>query len=272
MKNITILGAGSWGTSLAYLLSSNGHKVKMWSCFQSEVDMLRTNREHTTKLPGVKLNELVEFTGDIEYSLYDTEIVLLVVPSSNMRDTVSQIPGILKDRIIVSCSKGIEDETGYRMSQIIEEETQSKKVVSLSGPSHAEEVSRLIPTAIVAACKDIKIAEQIQNVFMSSRFRVYTNDDIIGAELGGAVKNVIALCAGISDGLGYGDNTKAALMTRGLTETVRLGEKLGGLRETFSGLTGIGDLIVTCTSMHSRNRRAGINGRGKIMYQEVKMV
>lgn len=275
-KNISILGAGSWGTALAFMLSNNGHHVKVWSCLKDEINMLIEHKEHKQKLPGIKLNKSIEFSSDMEYTINDTEIVLIVVPSSYVRSTVSLAKKFLTNKIIVICSKGIEEYTGYRMSQIVEEEVKNAKVVCLSGPSHAEEVAKHIPTAVVVASKDIGIAEYTQSIFMNSRFRVYTNTDIIGVELGGAVKNIIALCAGISDGLGYGDNTKAALMTRGLAETVRLGEKLGGASQTFAGLTGIGDLIVTCTSMHSRNRRAGILiGKGMSVEEtlnEIKMV
>lgn len=276
-KNISMIGAGSWGTALAILLAKSGYKVKMWSCFDDEIDMINNLREHKEKLPGIKIPEGVFCTGDIEESLHDSKIVVMVVPSHTIRENAKNISSyIKKDTIIVNCSKGIETETGLRLSQVICEEIPDANVVTLSGPSHAEEVANGIPTTVVAASEDIGAAEFIQDIFMTPLFRVYTNSDIVGVEIGGALKNVIALCAGISDGLGFGDNTKAALMTRGLAEISRLGISMGANPRTFAGLSGIGDLIVTCTSMHSRNRRAGILiGQGKTpeeAMKEVKMV
>jgi glycerol-3-phosphate dehydrogenase (NAD(P)+) len=271
------MGAGSWGTALAVLLANNGHQVKMWSCFSEEVEMINRDREHVHKLPGVKVPQGVSCTGDMEEALIDTDAVVSVVPSQTVRKNAVEFSRYIKDgQIIVSCAKGLEDNTGLRMSEVLKQEIPGALVVALSGPSHAEEVGKDIPTAIVAASEDMKAAEFVQDLFMSPSFRVYTNSDITGVELGGALKNIIALCAGISDGLGFGDNTKAALMTRGITEMSRLGVSLGAKPETFSGLAGIGDLIVTCTSMHSRNRRAGILiGEGKSVkeaIEEVKMV
>ncbi|NLI57620.1 MAG: NAD(P)H-dependent glycerol-3-phosphate dehydrogenase [Clostridium sp.] len=276
-KNISMIGAGSWGTALAILLAKSGCKVKMWSCFENEIEMINNLREHKEKLPGIKIPEGVFCTGDIEESLYDSKAVVMVVPSHTVRENAKNISNyIKKDTIIVNCSKGIETETGLRLSQVICEEIPDANVVTLSGPSHAEEVANGIPTTVVAASCDIGAAESIQDIFMNPSFRVYTNSDVVGVEIGGALKNVIALCAGISDGLGFGDNTKAALMTRGLAEISRLGISMGANPQTFAGLSGIGDLIVTCTSMHSRNRRAGILiGQGKTpkeAMEEVKMV
>ncbi|WP_273481331.1 NAD(P)H-dependent glycerol-3-phosphate dehydrogenase [Acetivibrio straminisolvens] len=277
IKKISVIGAGSWGTALAVSLANNGISVNMWSVFEDEIKMLSEKREHVHKLPGVVIPENVTFTSDLEKAVHDAEVLVLVVPSQTVRQTAKDISKyIRKDMIIVSCSKGLEEGTGLRMSEVIGEEIKDAKTVILSGPSHAEEVGKGIPTTVVAASCDIKAAELVQDIFMSPEFRVYTNSDAVGVELGGALKNVIALCAGISDGLGFGDNTKAALMTRGITEISRLGVSMGANPQTFAGLTGIGDLIVTCTSMHSRNRRAGILiGQGKSPKEamdEVKMV
>jgi len=276
-KKIAIVGAGSWGTALSVLLANNGHDVSMWSIFNDEVEMINTKREHISKLPGVKIPQAVECTSDLEKAMNGSDAVVMVVPSQTMRKNALEVKKYVKqDQVVVTCSKGLEDGTFSRMSAILEEEIPQAKVVALSGPSHAEEVGAGIPTAIVAASSKKEASEFVQDLFMSPQFRVYTNPDIVGVELGGALKNVIALCAGISDGLKFGDNTKAALMTRGITEMARLGELLGANHQTFSGLAGIGDLIVTCTSMHSRNRRCGILiGQGKSVKEaqdEVKMV
>ncbi len=276
-KNIAIIGAGSWGTALSILLSGSGHNVKMWSVFKEEIDMINRAREHLDKLPGVPIPDGVVGTNDVEEAINGVDAVVMVVPSHTIRDTSKKISRHIKDgTVVVSCSKGIEEGTGFRLSEIIKQEIPGCETVALSGPSHAEEVGKGIPTTVVAASENLKAAEFIQDIFMSPKFRVYTNSDIIGVELGGALKNSIALCAGISDGLGFGDNTKAALMTRGIAEIARLGASMGARRETFAGLAGIGDLIVTCTSMHSRNRRAGILiGQGKSLKEavdEVKMV
>ena len=277
MRNIGIIGAGSWGTALAKLLDTNGHKVTMYSAIASEIDMLKKHHEQTEKLPGVKLPDDMEFTTDIEDAIRDKDLVVLAVPSPFTRSTARSMSGYVSDgRIIVSVAKGLEDESFDTLSEIIKEEIPQCRVVVLCGPTHAEEVGRGVPTAIVAGSKNEEDAAFIQDVFMNDVFRVYTSDDPYGMELGGALKNVIALAAGIADGLGYGDNTKAALITRGIHEIARLGVACGGKRETFEGLTGIGDLIVTCASMHSRNRRAGILiGQGKTADQameEVKQV
>lgn len=276
-KKISMIGAGSWGTALSILLAKSGYNVSMWSCFKEEVEMVNSIREHLHKLPGVLIPEGVSCTESIEDSVNGAEAVIMVVPSQAIRKSAALVSRYIKDNtVVVSCSKGLEEETGLRLSEVIKQEIPQCRTVVLSGPSHAEEVARDIPTAAVAASTDIEAAEYIQSLFMTPKFRVYTNSDIIGVELGAALKNVIALCAGISDGLGFGDNTKAALMTRGMAEISRLGISIGAKSQTFAGLAGIGDLIVTCTSMHSRNRRAGILiGQGKSPEEamnEVKMV
>lgn len=274
---ISIIGAGSWGTALSVLLAKSGHSVSMWSYLKQEVDMINTTREHLHKLPGVVVPEGVICTNDLEEALDDTSAVVMVIPSQTVRNNAKDISRYIKDGdVVVCCAKGLEEGTGLRMSEVIGQEIPQAQVAVLSGPSHAEEVARDIPTAIVAASEKKEVAEYVQDIFMTPKFRVYTNPDITGVELGGALKNIIALCAGISDGLGFGDNTKAALMTRGMTEITRLGASMGASANTFAGLTGVGDLIVTCTSMHSRNRRAGmLIGQGKPVkeaIEEVKMV
>lgn len=277
MADISVIGAGSWGTALAVLLHRNGHHVTVWSIVEAEIEMLKTEREHKDKLPGVKLPEDMEFTTDLQAAVEGKDVLVLAVPSPYTRSTSHNMRPYVKDgQLIVNVAKGIEEKTLLTLSQIIEEELPQAEVAVLSGPSHAEEVGRGIPTTIVVGAKKKVTAEYLQNVFMNEVFRVYISPDVLGIELGAALKNVVALAAGIADGLGYGDNTKAALITRGITEIARLGVAMGGRFETFCGLTGIGDLIVTCASMHSRNRRAGILiGKGYTMQQamdEVKMV
>ncbi|MBD5465283.1 MAG: NAD(P)H-dependent glycerol-3-phosphate dehydrogenase [Lachnospiraceae bacterium] len=277
MAKISVIGAGSWGTALALLLSKNGHEVNVWSIMEEEVNMLSEKREHTEKLPGVKLPESMTFTTDLEQSVKGKDLLVLAVPSPFTRSTSkSMCPFVEKGQIIVNVAKGVEEATLMTLSEIIEQEIPKAEVAVLSGPSHAEEVGRGLPTTCVAGAKTKKTAEYIQEIFMNEVFRVYTSPDILGMELGGALKNVVALAAGIADGLGYGDNTKAALITRGIAEIARLGMKMGGEYKTFAGLTGIGDLIVTCASIHSRNRRAGtLIGKGYSMEEamkEVKMV
>lgn len=277
MSVVSIIGAGSWGTSLAVLLSNNGHKVSVWSLFQDEVDLLLKEREHKEKLPGVKVPDSVEFTTDIKKCLDGHDFIVLVVPSQTVRSSSKLLAQyVIKDDIVVICSKGLEESSGKRLSQVASEELPTARVVALYGPSHAEEVAVGIPTTVVSASPCKEAAAKVQDLFMSPAFRVYTSSDIIGTEIGAALKNVIALCAGICDGLGFGDNSKAALMTRGITEIARLGTAMGANSKTFSGLTGIGDLIVTCTSRHSRNWRAGnLIGKGFSADQaqkEVKMV
>ena len=277
MADISIIGAGSWGIALAVLLHKNGHHVTVWSVIEAEIRMLQKEREHKDKLPGVKLPEDMVFTTDLEQAVKGAEVLVLAVPSPYTRSTSHSMASLVKEgHVIVNVAKGIEEKTLLTLSQIIEEEIPQANVAVLSGPSHAEEVGRGIPTTIVVGAKDKETAEYLQNIFMNEVFRVYISPDVLGIELGAALKNVVALAAGIADGLGYGDNTKAALITRGITEIARLGVAMGGRFETFCGLTGIGDLIVTCASMHSRNRRAGILiGQGYTMKQamdEVKMV
>lgn len=277
MANVGIMGAGSWGTALALLLHKNGHQVTVWSINEDEVKMLSEKREHESKLPGVKIPEDMMFTTDIESTVKGKDFVVLAVPSPFTRSTSRNMcPFIAEGQIIVDVAKGIEESTLMTLSQQIEEEIPQADVAVLSGPSHAEEVGRGLPTTVVIGARTKKTADYLQEMFMSEVFRVYTSPDILGMELGGSLKNVIALAAGIADGLGYGDNTKAALITRGIAEIARLGVKMGGAIESFTGLTGIGDLIVTCASVHSRNRKAGyLIGQGMSMQEamdEVKMV
>lgn len=274
---IGVLGAGSWGIALTELLSGNGHKVTVWSIDEAEIAMLKEHREHKTKLPGVILKEDVLYTTKVEEAVLDADMLVMVVPSPFIRSTAKTIaPFVKKNQLIVNVSKGIEEDTLMTLTEIISEEVPIARVAVLSGPSHAEEVGKHIPTTVVAGSTDKEIASLIQDTFMSDYFRVYTSPDVIGIEIGGALKNVIALAAGIADGLGCGDNTKAALITRGITEITRLGVAMGGKIETFAGLSGIGDLIVTCASKHSRNRNAGyLIGQGKTYkeaMEEVKMV
>lgn len=277
MASIGVIGAGSWGTALAVLLCGNGHEVTLWSIIEDEVHTLQTKRENPDKLPGVKLPEKIEVTSDLEKAVSGKQVLVLAVPSPYVRSTAHTMkPYVAEGQIIVNVAKGIEEDSLKTLSQVIEEEIPQALVAVMSGPSHAEEVGRGIPTTIVVGAHDRKTAEYLQGIFMNEVFRVYTSPDVLGIELGAALKNVVALAAGIADGLGYGDNTKAALITRGIAEIARLGTAMGGKVETFSGLSGIGDLIVTCASMHSRNRRAGILiGKGysyeKAM-KEVKMV
>ena len=277
MAKISVLGAGSWGTALSLLLYNNGHSVRLWSALKDEVEMLNTKREHESKLPGVRLPEDIEITWDLESCLKDPDVAVLAVPSPFTRSTSAQMaPYVKKSQIIVNVAKGVEENTLMTLSEIISQEIPQADVCVLSGPSHAEEVGRGIPTTCVVSASERKTAEYLQGIFMSPVFRVYTTPDILGVELGGALKNVIALAAGAADGLGYGDNTKAALITRGIAEIARLGTKMGARIETFYGLSGIGDLIVTCASVHSRNRKAGyLIGKGYTMKEamdEVKMV
>lgn len=277
MAKISVLGAGSWGTALSLLLYNNGHEVVLWSALEDEVEMLREKREHASKLPGVKLPESMEITTDLEACLQNPDVAVLAVPSPFTRSTARRMaPFVRQGQIIVNVAKGVEENTLMTLSEIIEEEIPAGNVCVLSGPSHAEEVGRELPTTCVVSARTRKTAEYLQGIFMSPVFRVYTTPDTLGVELGGALKNVIALAAGTADGLGYGDNTKAALITRGIAEIARLGIKMGASAETFYGLSGIGDLIVTCASVHSRNRKAGyLMGKGYTMEQamdEVKMV
>ena len=274
MAKISVLGAGSWGTALSILLYNNGHEVILWSALGEEITTLREKREHVSKLPGVKIPEPIDITIDLERSLRDADVAILAVPSPYTRSTCKRMAPFVKNgQKIVNVAKGVEEKTLLTLSEIIEQELPQANVSVLSGPSHAEEVAFNIPTTVLTSARNMKVAEEVQDLFMTKTFRVYTNDDLVGVEIGGAVKNIIALAAGVCDGLGYGDNTKAALMTRGMAEIVRIGTKLGGRVETFLGLTGMGDLIVTCTSMHSRNRRAGyLIGTGKTREEAVEEV
>lgn len=276
MAKVGILGGGSWGIALAVLLHKNGHEVTVWSALEAEVEMLRVNREHKL-MPGVILPEDIFCTGDDRTAVEGKDLLVMAVASSFTRRTANRISSLVTDsQKILNVAKGIEEGTLMTLSEIIEQEIPQADVAVMSGPSHAEEVGRGIPTTIVVGAKSKATAEYIQSLFMNEVFRVYVSPDILGMELGGSLKNVVALAAGIADGLGYGDNTKAALITRGITEIARLGTAMGGKFETFCGLTGIGDLIVTCASMHSRNRRAGILiGQGKTYEEamdEVQMV
>ncbi len=277
MAKISVIGSGSWGTAIAWLLCNNGHDVTLWSFLKEENDMFCEYRENKDKLPGVILPEAVKFTTSLEEAVNGADMLIMAVPSVAVRSTSKNLKNLVPDgMIIVDVAKGIEEATLKIMTDVIEEEIPQANVAVLSGPSHAEEVGKGLPTTIVAGAHSIETAKRIQDVFMNPVFRVYTSLDMLGIETGAALKNVIALAAGIADGLGFGDNTKAALITRGIAEISRLGVAMGANSSTFFGLTGIGDLVVTCASMHSRNRRAGILiGQGKSMQEamdEVKMV
>jgi glycerol-3-phosphate dehydrogenase (NAD(P)+) len=264
--NITVLGAGTWGTALTILLNSNRHEVTLWSAVEKEISAMAADRSRIRNLPGAVMPEEVKLTTDIEEALSgEKDIIVMAVASIYARKTAALIaPMIKKGQIIVNVAKGIEEKSLMTLTEVISDEIKQAEVCVLSGPTHAEEVSVHIPSTIVAGSHSKEAAEKIQDAFMNDYFRVYTSPDVLGIELGGSLKNVIALAAGIADGLGYGDNTKAALMTRGIAEITRLGIKMGGHPETFSGLSGMGDLMVTCTSNHSRNRNAGyLLGQGK---------
>lgn len=277
MEKICVLGAGSWGSALALELAKKGYEISMWTKNQEQAESIKLTRENKNYLPGILFPENIGLMTDIEEAIKGSTVIVLAVPSQAIRSICSKIKPFVKDeQILVDVAKGLEKGTGLRLSEVCKEELPNNPYVTLSGPSHAEEVARDIPTTVVVASEDLNVAKKIQDIFMSPEFRVYTNPDIVGVELGGALKNIIAFGAGICDGLGYGDNAKAALMTRGISEIGRLGVAMGANKLTFAGLSGIGDLIVTCTSMHSRNRRAGILiGQGKSLeetLEEVKMV
>lgn len=274
MAKISVLGSGSWGLALALLLHNNGHEVLLWSARPENARKLREKRENPDRLPGVRLPDEIDVLTDMERALKDVDVTVLAVASPYIRSTAHKMaPFVCKDQKIVNVAKGIEEKTLKTLSEVIEEEIPQGNVAVLSGPSHAEEVGRGLPTTCVISAHSQKTAEYLQSIFMSPVFRVYTTPDILGVELGGALKNVIALAAGTADGLGYGDNTKAALITRGITEIGRLGKKMGAQMETFYGLSGIGDLIVTCASKHSRNRKAGyLIGQGYTMEEAMKEV
>lgn len=274
MAEVTIMGAGSWGLALAILLNNNGHHVNVWSVFPDEVELLAKERENKKCLPGVHIPENIEFSADTEYVVEKSDVIVLAVASPYTRSTAKLFaPYVKKGQYIVNVGKGIEEDTLMTLCQVVEQEIPQCTAAVLSGPSHAEEVGRMIPTTCVIGTHKKEDAEYLQNIFMNDVFRVYTSPDMLGICIGGALKNVIALAAGIADGLGYGDNTKAALITRGMKEITRVGMVLGGRIETFYGLTGMGDLIVTCTSMHSRNRRAGLLiGKGMNVDDAIKEV
>lgn len=275
MTKIGVLGAGTWGMALSRMLCNSGNDVTVWSAIQREVEEFAATRRHPN-LPGMVIPDGIRFTGDVEEVCAEKDILLFAVPSPFVRSTARKVAPFLKDgQIIVDVAKGIEAETNFTMTQIIADEIKNPKVelVALSGPTHAEEVAKDLPTTIVSACKNREAAERVQDVFFNTCMRVYTNDDVLGVELCGAMKNIIALAAGISVGLGYGDNTKAALITRGMAEISRLGMAMGCKEQTFGGLAGIGDLIVTATSAHSRNNRCGmLIGQGIAPDEAVKQV
>lgn len=274
MSNISILGAGTWGCAIAIVLSGKGHNVTIWTKLEQEALMLNEHRKDMKNLPGAQLPDEVKITLNLEEACKDKDLLVMAVASPYIRSTANIAkPFIKKGQILVNVSKGIEDSTLKMLSEVLKEEIPQADIAVLSGPSHAEEVSRGVPTTLVVGAETMETARFIQDIFMTDVFRVYTSPDIIGIELGGSLKNVIALAAGIVDGLGYGDNTKAALMTRGMAEIMRLGIKMGGKLETFSGLSGFGDLFVTCSSKHSRNRKAGyLMGQGMTMDEAMKEV
>lgn len=258
MAKITIMGTGGFGVSLAVICHRFGHDVTLWGKFPEEISEIRNHGEHKRLLPGVAVDSKINITSNLDDGK-DADIIILAVPSFAIRETAARARTIVGEKTVVaSVAKGLEDKTHKRLSEVIKEEVPENPVVIISGPSHAEEIARGVPTTVVAASDDRESAEYIQDTLSNKTLRIYVSDDITGVELGGAFKNIIAVCAGICDGLGLGDNTKAALMTRGIAEIARLGKTMGAHNSTFAGLAGIGDLIVTCTSMHSRNRRAGI--------------
>lgn len=271
---IAVIGSGGWGTAVSILLAKKRNDVYLWSWIQEETDRLRKDRENKEFLPGVTFPDNIYCTHDMGECTDGAELIITAAPSPATRTTAKQLsPHVKKDQKLINISKGLEEGSLMRLSQVYKEEIPQADISVMSGPSHAEEVSRGLPTTNVIASERMDTAKFIQDVFMDEMFRVYTSTDITGVELGGALKNVIALCAGISDGLGYGDNTKAALMTRGIAEIARLGKAMGADEKTFMGLSGVGDLIVTCTSMHSRNRRAGILlGQGKSLKETLETV
>lgn len=273
MGKITVIGGGSFGTSLAILLAEKDNEVRIYDIEKSVVDDININRKNDKYIKGLSIPNNISAYFELNKAIEGVEYIILAVPSHIIRSVSKTLKGKINDDIpIITIAKGIEKDTNLRLSEVIKEEL-SNDVVVLSGPSHAEEVAFKIPTSVVVSSSNMKCAEKVQEIFMTQEFRVYTNDDLIGVEIGGAVKNVIALAAGIGDGIGYGDNSKAALMTRGMAEIVRVGLKLGGKSETFLGLTGMGDLIVTCGSEHSRNRKAGyLIGQGVSVEEAIKEV
>lgn len=274
MAKVTVLGAGSWALGLSILLYDNGHDVTVWSAVPEEIEILKRDHENPKYLPGIIIPESINLTADLKEAVTDRDVIVCAVASKFTRSTAARLKGLIPDgQIIVNVAKGLESGTLYTLKQVIEDELPGADVYVLSGPSHAEEVSRRLPTVVTIAGDDMAKAKYLQEIFASAVFRVYTSSDALGVELGGSLKNVIALAAGIADGLGYGDNTKAALITRGMKEMARLAIKMGAEPETLYGLSGMGDLIVTCASMHSRNRRAGILiGQGKTMDEAINEV
>lgn len=272
-EKIAVIGSGSWGVALAMLLNGNGHDVKLWSYSEEEARIINEDKK-CKFLPNITIPEGLKCYTSLEETLEGTNIILIVTPSNVIRTTMNNmLPYIKENQVFVLCSKGMEKETQRVYTEVIKEICPNNMVSALSGPSHAEEVSAEIPTAVVISSEDDALSEHLQAVFMNPRFRVYINDDLLGVEMGGSLKNIIALACGIANGLGYGDNTLAALITRGTVEISRLGVEAGAKRQTFYGLTGVGDLFVTCSSMHSRNRRAGILiGQGKSVEEAVKEV
>lgn len=271
---VAFLGGGSFGTALGVMLAKKGVEVSIFDRNSTVVEDINIKRENIKYLHGITIPHNVTAYTDLEAAVKDSNYIVFAVPSHVIRGLSKVLHGIIKrEQIVVSIAKGIEETTFKRLSEVLKEELPNNSVVVLSGPSHAEEVAADIPTVVVVSSTDMSAADKVQDLFITNKFRVYTNDDLAGVEIGGAVKNIIALAAGISDGIGYGDNTKAALMTRGMSEIIRIGTKMGGKKETFSGLTGFGDLIVTCTSMHSRNRRAGILiGQGVSLEEAVSQI
>lgn len=272
LGKIAVLGAGSWGTALSVLLGNKGERVWQWGRLEDGIEIAQQERESKRWLPGVKIPLNVTLTDDMASAVTGAELVVISVPAQAVREVAAQArPYLGQDAVVVNAAKGLETSSLLRLTEVLQEvlpAAHHQKIAVLSGPSHAEEVGRDLPTAVVVAAHKRTVAEQVQDVFMTPRFRVYTNPDVAGVELGGALKNIIALCAGICDGLGYGDNSRAALITRGIREISRLGIAVGAEVLTFAGLSGIGDLVVTCTSMHSRNRRAGMQlAAGKSLSQ-----
>jgi len=270
---IAVLGAGSWGTTLAVHLAEKGNDITLWEFFEDRAADIKRKRENRRFLPGIKIPRQIKITSSMEEALDKSEVVVVVVPSHCVRSVARKVAPIRSRNKILSGAKGIEEGSLRRMSEVISEELPESRVCVLSGPSHAEEVSRKIPTTVTVSSPDSALAEDMQELFISSSFRVYTNDDMAGVELGGALKNIIAIASGISDGLGFGDNTKAAILTRGLAEITRLGVAMGARPETFSALSGMGDLIATCISRHSRNRKLGeLMAKGKALEESLKII
>ena len=274
MSKVTFIGAGSFGTSLGILLGNKGITVSIWDRKEEVIHDININRKNDRYIKNLVIPENVTAYKDLDEALSGADYVVLAVPSHVIREICKTLEGkIGEDVIIINIAKGIEQGSNLRLSKVIKQELPNNRIVVLSGPSHAEEVAKNIPTTLVASSECMECAEKVQDLFMDKNFRIYTNDDIVGVEIGGAVKKIIALAAGICDGIGYGDNSKAALMTRGMAEIARIGIKMGGKAETFFGLTGMGDLIVTCTSMHSRNGKAGrLIGKGKTPKEAIEEV